>query len=372
MLKAKRLSLRPSPLNHSYAEALKPPASPASTVMSFETATSNVEVSPGLRPSTSSKPSWLRRASGTPLLRPTSKSPVPTENPPKPGLQAPSLPPRKTKEGVAKGHARRTSYAEIAAGSSKAPDSEDLVSPIEPSSKAAVPPALPPREGIRSRIAAWSNASQGSTIHTRSESSASLASTAAGSVYSQRLPSSASRVFGHAGSAVQKGWAGLRSRGVSGSISSMSSIGHGARRGSMEPSPSWASGLSRRGSVAPSDNELPFGADGPVFQEGVVQRPAGGRSGRVFGRPLQQAGRAWGVVDAGSAKEGMSQHEVRRRACLPALVVRSVEYCESFAPAETTPLTFSGDLGTKRRRNLSYQWPHESPCSSTTRIRPRR
>ena len=68
--------------------------------------------------------------------------------------------------------------------------------------------------------------------------------------------------------------------------------------------------------------------DGPIFLEGVVLRSPGQRSGRVFGRELRETGRAWGVYGAGSVEEGLEEYEKRRRACLPAVVIRAVEYRE--------------------------------------------
>jgi hypothetical protein len=103
----------------------------------------------------------------------------------------------------------------------------------------------------------------------------------------------------------------------------------------MDPSPSWSTGLNRRGSQDKAqDGEMGFSInDGPVFVEGVVLRPPGQRSGRVFGRELRETGRAWGVHGAGSETDGLTDFEVKRRACLPAVVIRAVEYRESAALA---------------------------------------
>ena len=161
----------------------------------------------------------------------------------------------------------------------------------------------------------------------RSDSNSSIVSHAS---TSQRPANSAQRVLGHAGSAVSKGWAGLRARGVTGSISNMSSFAQSSKRAGMEPSSSWSSGLVRKGSrdrFRDSEVDLTFPAsDGPVFQEGVIRRAGGDRKGRVFGQEIAEAGRAWAVADVVDLTE--SEWEMRRRGCLPALVVRAVEYRE--------------------------------------------
>jgi hypothetical protein len=101
----------------------------------------------------------------------------------------------------------------------------------------------------------------------------------------------------------------------------------------MEPSPSWSSGLNRRGSrertrSADVDLARSSGGDGPIFEDGVILRPGTSRIGRVFGRDLKEAGRAWGVDGAASEVEGVSEYERRRRACLPAIVIRTLAYRE--------------------------------------------
>lgn len=112
----------------------------------------------------------------------------------------------------------------------------------------------------------------------------------------------------------------------------MSSLNPSGRRGSMEPSGSRASGLARGGSrdrTQSADYDPRSGAsDGPVFQEGVILRAGGERVGRVFGRDLVDVGRTWGVVEATLSEEKESDWQKRRKQCLPALVVRTVDYCE--------------------------------------------
>lgn len=126
----------------------------------------------------------------------------------------------------------------------------------------------------------------------------------------------------------------------------------GSSAGSLEASGSWGSGLGRStkererrqsglglglssgsGSGVGSSAAGEFGAaaggrkplegPGPVFVEGVIRRKGDGRTGRVFGRELVDVGKAWGVVDVDVEGDEM---ETRRRACLPALVVRAVDY----------------------------------------------
>jgi hypothetical protein len=198
-------------------------------------------------------------------------------------------------------------------------------------------PPLPSRDNmgnIRGRLAAWTANAGSNSGFSRSESSATLSSSApsAPSAFDraqQRLPSSAQKVLGHAGSAVQKGWAGFRARGVGGSISNMSALGAAPQSGS-----SVSAGMSRKSSRdragMPPPQSSPDRGDGPFFDEGVILRKGGDRVGKVFGRDVSEAGRAWGVVDAGTTKEGEADHERRRRACLPAVVVRAVEYCGSY------------------------------------------
>ncbi len=351
---AKRASLRPSPLGATYADVVKPMPSPPLSIAiqsSFDSSQSFTEIPS--KPPPKSEPSWLRRASGTAALRSKLKSPAPKEEG---GLSSstslpPGLPPRKGSMAAsavslsdqAQGRSMlppdipsRTSYATVAAAGpsrSRLGDGHG-----RPAFSPSTGPPLLPRENvgnIRNRLAAWTAAAQSTSSFSRSESSTSLASTSAPSAFTQaqqRLPSSAQKVLSHAGSAVQKGWAGLRSRGVGGSISGISSLNPSGRRGSMEPSGSWSSGLARGASRDRSQSanyDLRSGAsDGPIFQDGVVLRAGGDRTGHVFGRDLVEVGRTWGVVEATNPDDGGSEWDRRRKQCLPALVVRSVDYRE--------------------------------------------
>jgi len=359
---AKRASLRPSPLGATYADVAKPIPSPTlstASQSSFDSASSTAEF-PG-NPSTKSKPSWLTRASGTAALRSKSKSPAPKEE----GTLSPStslppvLPPRKgglmaTAESIEQPEKVeastsmlppevpvKTSYATVAAAG---PSRSRLgAGQGRPAFSPPSGPPLPSRENagnIRGRLAAWTAAAQSTSSFSRSlsrsDSSSSIASTSHPSSFvqtQQRIPSSAQRVLGHAGSAVQKGWAGLRARGVGGSISGMSSLNPSGRRGSLEPTGTWNAGLPRGGSrdrVQSADFSMrPSASDGPIFQEDVILRAGGDRTGRVFGRDLNEAGRTWGVADTSMLEEGENDWDRGRRQCLPALVVRAVAYCES-------------------------------------------
>lgn len=363
---AKRLSLRPSPLGATYADVTKPMPSPPLSIAShssYESARSGSSdfssTKQTAKPATKTKPSWLRRASGTAALRSLSKSPVPKEEPSLPSSTSlpPALPARKNSGSPFGGsiaeHAsdspgmappevpRRTSYAAVTAtaGPSRSRLGEGQGRPAFSPTISGAPP-LPPRDNIgniRGRLAAWTSAAQSTSSFSRSESSASLASTSSPSLIHQRVPSSAQRVLGTAGTAlgtagtaVQKGWAGFRARGVTGSISSMSGLAQATRRGSMEPSGSWNTGLGRRGSWdrTQSDNHDARSSDGPIFVEGVVKRAGSVRSGKVFGRDLVECGRAWGVVNAVAELEGESEWDRRRKQCLPAVVIRAVDYCK--------------------------------------------
>jgi hypothetical protein len=230
-LKNARDSLRPTARKTSYAEVAKalpssPVTSPARTVYQrpFDAAPPPSEPSSS-RPQAKSKPSWLRRTAELPsmsMLRSKSKSPL-SDNVPLP----PTLPPRKTNDSASRDILppplpSKSSYADVTAGPSRDSSFDTMGS-------TGMPPRLPSRNKIGDRIAAFS----------RSASSASLASQASlpSSVSHQRLPNSAQRVLGNAGSAVQKGWAGIRARGVGGSLSSISQLGQSSRRGPMDGAP---------------------------------------------------------------------------------------------------------------------------------------
>lgn len=108
--------------------------------------------------------------------------------------------------------------------------------------------------------------------------------------------------------------------------------GSSGRKGSLEPSGSWSSGLNRRGSRDRTQselNELRHSSDGPIFIDGCIKRQPGSRGGRVFGRELRDVAKAWGIEGANEKMEGLSEFEQRRRASLPAIVIRTVEYRES-------------------------------------------
>nr|XP_019050418.1 hypothetical protein I302_00850 [Kwoniella bestiolae CBS 10118]OCF29348.1 hypothetical protein I302_00850 [Kwoniella bestiolae CBS 10118] len=386
-LLAKRASLRPSSLTISYAEVAKPVPSPsaASTSMapsafdsvdSLHTSTTTTDINP--KPATKSKPSWLRRASGTAALRSKSRTPPPKDDGSLPTSTSlpPALPPRKGLESHAEvptsqslpeegmGMApppfppRKSSYANVtAAGPSRSRLGEGQGRPAFSPSTSGGPPPLPPRDNIgniRGKIAAWTAAAaQSSGGFSRSESSTSIQtqSQSQSGFGPQRFPASAQRVLGHAGSAVQKGWAGLRSRGVGGSISSMSSLGQSSRRNngsSFEPSNSWGSGLNRGGSRdrSRSDNyEFGHGnappADGPTFEVDTIKRMGDGIVGKVFGRDVVEVGKEWCVVDE-MDEGGMDDYERRKRRCLPAVVIRSVEYLRIWGPKEEGIFRISG------------------------------
>ncbi|WVR03785.1 hypothetical protein IAU60_000780 [Kwoniella sp. DSM 27419] len=385
-LQARRASLRPSSLSISYADVAKPVASPPPTTAdapqsSAASAFSSVDSLPSKssatisRPAPKSKPSWLRRASGTAVLRTKSKTPPPREDGsfPASASMPPTLPPRRGLETMAEVPTsqslpedrmapppfpqRKTSYANVAAaGSSRSKLGNGQGRPaFSPSSSspgiAQAPPPLPSRENvgnIRGRIAAWTAAAQSSGSFNRSESSNSLASQAS---MQQRFPASAQRVLGHAGSAVSKGWAGLRARGVGGSVSSMSALGQSSKRGpssssSFEPSSSWSAGLAGKSRDRHQSGNYDSGpgstagpSDGPAFEEGSMRRKATGSGGKVFGRDVGDSGKEWGVTELDGE---YTEYERRRRRCLPAVVIRSVEYLAIWGPKEEGIFRISG------------------------------
>ncbi|WWC68596.1 uncharacterized protein I206_102526 [Kwoniella pini CBS 10737] len=377
-LLAKRASLRPSSLSMSYADVAKPvPSPPAATTTTIPSAfdsvdslrTSSSSIPDTTKPPTKSKPSWLRRASGTAALRSKSRTPPPREDSSLPTSTSlpPALPPRKGLESTSEvptsqslpeeGMApppfppRKTSYASAAAGPSRSRLGDGQGRPAF--SPSITPPSLPSRDNIgniRGRIAAWTAAAAQSSGggFSRSESSNSIA-TQSSIGPSQR----AQRVLGHAGSAVQKGWAGLRSRGVGGSISSMSALGQSSKRNGgnngFEPSSSWGSGLSNQRSSrdrSRSDNYEfghggPPSSDGPFFEQDSVRRSAEGLGGKVFGRDVVGAGKDWGIVEDDIGAD-LGEYDRRRKACLPAVVVRSVEYLQIWGPQEEGIFRISG------------------------------
>ncbi|KAK4689923.1 hypothetical protein P7C73_g198, partial [Tremellales sp. Uapishka_1] len=382
LLIAGKAALRPSrtSASGSYAEAAssKSHHSPSQSVSSitFDSPRSSNDTA---KPPTKAKPSWLRRASMTPGARSKSKSPAPSYSgsASESSLTAsaslpPMLPPRK-RSGVTTttagsfleqaqkqmlppdGTRGKSSYATVAAPK---PTRSRLSDGQGRPALSPTPPQHPSRGdfgNIRGRLAAWSMAANGSSSSmSKSESSQSLASqtTSAPSAFyqaQQRLPSSAQRVLGTAGSAVSKGWAGLRSRGVSGSISGMSSLGNSERGGSLGPSSSWGSGIVRRGSAEASRSEKEKermkelgGSDGPVFETGVVKRAGNRTGGKVFGKDLVETGRLWGIADASMVLEGEDDWRKRRKSCLPAIVIRCVDYLELWGPKEEGIFRISG------------------------------
>jgi hypothetical protein len=70
-------------------------------------------------------------------------------------------------------------------------------------------------------------------------------------------------------------------------------------------------------------------AEGPDLSGAEEHRKGKERPGTVFGRPLVEAGEDAHVVDAMAGDE----MERRRRHCLPAIVVRCVEYRKLSIPA---------------------------------------
>ncbi|KAK6907389.1 hypothetical protein I203_101383 [Kwoniella mangroviensis CBS 8507] len=396
-LLAKRASLRPSSLTISYAEVAKPVPSPSAnsatitaptasasafdSVDSLRTSSSGADITS--KPVTKSKPSWLRRASGTAALRSKSRTPPPKDDSSLPTSTSlpPALPARKGLEPHAEvptsqslpeeglGMApppfppRKSSYANVtAAGPSRSRLGEGQGRPAFSPSSSGGPPPLPSRDNIgniRGKIAAWTAAAaQSSSGFSRSESSASIhtqsQSGSGGSGFGpQRLPASAQRVLGHAGSAVQKGWAGLRSRGVGGSISSMSSLGQSSRRNgnelSFEPSSSWGSGLNRGSRDRSRSDNYEFGhgheaptPDGPTFESDTIKRSGDGTVGKVFGRDVVDSGKEWGIFDDTIDQSDLDDYEKRRRKCLPAVVIRSVEYLQIWGPKEEGIFRISG------------------------------
>ncbi|OXB34727.1 hypothetical protein LQV05_003110 [Cryptococcus neoformans] len=340
-LVAQRSSLRPASVA-SYAEVAR--SSPTPGPESQPVSPSNL-IPP--KPPTKSKPSWLKRSAVGAGLRAKTKSPVSNDGDssgsgtkPLP----PILPPRKSKsknritESASIADLRPYSNETDRAGTMALPDRSSYAFVA---SSAGNPPPLPPRDttgnNIKGRIAAWTAAAQSSSGFSRSESTQSLASQATGTSQ-YRLPSSASRVFGHAGSAVQKGWAGLRSKGMTNSmsISGMSSLASSSSR----REPSRISPLGGRRDRRSSDNQEIQG--GPVFKGEMIKRPAEGDVGKVFGREIVDAGKEWGVVDAGFEIPGQSELEMKRRKCLPAVVIRSCDYLHIWGPKEEGIFRISG------------------------------
>jgi hypothetical protein len=113
----------------------------------------------------------------------------------------------------------------------------------------------------------------------------------------------------------------------------MSGITGGTRRSSLEQSSSWTGGIGRRGSrdrtqSSNADMRSVSVTDGPLFTQQSMLRPSSDRPGKVFGKDLVDVGTAYGVSNQRDV-EGMDEWDRRRRQSLPAVVVRTVDYCES-------------------------------------------
>lgn len=312
-----RDSLRPTPRKTSYAEVARAlPTSPVTSPVRthsqrpFDAIPPTPSEPSSSRPQAKSKPSWLRRTTELPsmsMLRSKSKSPLGDNAP------LPPLPPRNnnnqsmSRDMLPPPLPSKSSYADVTAGPSRDSSFDTMGS-------TGMPPRLPSRNKIGDRIAAFS----------RSASSASLASQASlpSSVSHQRLPNSAQRVLGNAGSAVQKGWAGIRARGVGGSLSSISQLGQSSRRGPMDGAPR---STRERHQTSQALSTTP---EGPELVAAATRRTGTGRPGTVFGRPLVEAGQEAHVQDVDVGDE----MEQRRRRCLPAIVVRCVEYRKLLTP----------------------------------------
>ncbi|TXT07213.1 hypothetical protein VHUM_03383 [Vanrija humicola] len=334
---ATRASLRPTASGKELQQPEKPPSPPAtlsSTGTSFDSARSSIDAVATKAPP-KSKAKWLKRASMAPLLGSKSVSPassaadLPAESsgPPSATVAPPALPPRKFPTGPMD-HAP-TSGPDAAAYAAAAMRPPPALPGREPSSTTVVSTHHHPSASARSR---WWGGQPTSTGVTRSASNNSIISTA--SAAHQRLPSGAQRVLGQAGNVVTKGW--NRARGVGGSISGM---------GGFAPVRSNSNELDVR-SVSPRNRaHLAPATPSDSFQwaEGVVKRPArAGYAGRLFGRELQEAGRAWTVVDAHAERPGDTEYEIRRRQCLPAIVVRAIECLIVWGPKEEGIFRISG------------------------------
>lgn len=329
--------LPPNPSQHSLAS----PIALASTT-SFDTSRSSVDVDTKSKPSVKPKPpQWLRKASGSGLavLRSKSKSPRVNDSPlPAVPSLPPALPPRKNQAVPIP-----ESNANLPPTPPPVPHKpldlyETQVRPDRSSTIGSTDRPAPPvrkasRDNIGRRIAAWT--ANAHSAFPRSASSASLASQASTqstfTASHQRSHSQAQKVLDGAGAAMQKGLAGLKARGMSGSISSLSSIGGSGRaqhtrQGSAGPSSSWTTGFGTRSSKdhSRSTNVLPTTSEGPEFEDAIVMRLAIPGCRPIFGRSLVESGRATHVMDA-NAGDAM---ERQRRHCLPAVVIRCVEYRE--------------------------------------------
>ncbi|BEI84991.1 hypothetical protein CcaverHIS002_0503920 [Cutaneotrichosporon cavernicola] len=336
-----------SPLFMATRAALRPVAMPASDLASLDSGSASIyttsppsTANPSLdlprsstdtsssKPAVKSKPGWLRRASMTPSLRAKARSPAPSlpdlpPEPPSPHFSTttpPTLPPRKFPSGP-------MDFGPPVAGSSLQAASlptRDLHHPSHHS------------QSLRDVGRRWRTG--GGVSRSASNSSiASVASTATTTTTShQRFPSTATRVLGHAGKAVSSTWNRARGVGTSMSISGMTTLS--PVRG-MEPEPVSPGLLTRK--LSHEMSIIP--QEGLVFSDEVVRRKArAGLRGRVFGRDLGQAGRAWGVFDANESREGEDEYHRRRRQCLPAVAIRCVEYLATIGRLEEGIFRISG------------------------------
>ncbi|KLT42536.1 hypothetical protein CC85DRAFT_302227 [Cutaneotrichosporon oleaginosum] len=344
-----------SPLFMATRAALRPVGIPASDVASLDSASASINTAsppstanPSLdlprsstdtsssKPAVKSKPGWLRRASMTPSLRSKARSPAPSlvDLPPEPSsphfstATPPALPPRQFPAGPM----------------DFGPPTAMTGSSQQQQQQQQQPPPLPPRDiyhpthhsqSLRDVGRRWRTG--GGVSRSASNSSiASVASTATTSHSHQRFPSTATRVLGHAGKAVSSTWNRARGVGTSMSISGMTTLG--PVRG-MEPEPVSPGLLTRK--LSHETSIIP--QEGLVFGDEVVKRkPKAGLRGRVFGRDLGQAGRAWGVFDADQERKGEDEYHRRRRQCLPAVVIRCVDYLETIGRLEEGIFRISG------------------------------
>nr|ODN89299.1 hypothetical protein L204_06236 [Cryptococcus depauperatus CBS 7855] len=351
-LKVQRNSLRsvsaPSP-GATYAEVTRPAQAPEPETHITYSTMSSVLVSS--KPPPKSKPSWLKRANGAAgaALRSKTKSPALSEGSlgSSKNQLPPSLPSRRGKSKISES----VSMANLQHFQSQSQPASDMT-PLEPSKMlyatvastlghSSSPLPLPSRDNIgvniRGRIAAWTSAAQGSGF-SRSESTQNLQPQVTGS---RSIPHSASRVFGHAGSAMQKGWAGLRSRGAgsSMSVSNMSSFGQPSSRREATCAHPLNGGHKSNINLHADYNDV---QGHPCFTEDMIKRPAEGGGGKVFGREIIDAAREWSVVDAGFEVEGQTEWEMKRRRFLPAVVIRSCDYLHIWGPKEEGIFRISG------------------------------
>lgn len=289
-------------------------------------------------------PQWLRKASGSGLaaLRSKSRSPKGNDEPlPAVPSLPPALPPRKNQSASTADRGAvlpptPPPVPQKPLDLSETQARPDRSSTVGPADRPAPPARKASRDNIGRRIAAWT--ANAHSAFPRSASSASLTSQASTqstfNASHQRSHSQAQKVLDGAGAAMQKGLAGLKARGMSGSISSLSSIGGNGRaqhtrQGSAGPSSGWTSGFGTRSSKdhARSTTGLASTSEGPEFEDAIVMRLAIPGCRPIFGHDLVEAGNATHVMDA-NAGDAM---ERQRRHCLPAVVVRCVEYRESRA-----------------------------------------